>query len=74
MVKRVDVAVYQVIESVVQDRLSGGIRTFGLAQDGVGYVYDEHNQELIPDQVRTRAEQIRDEIIRGAIQVPTRVE
>ena len=44
---------------------------FGLAENGVGYVYDEHNRALIPDSVHARVEQIRAEIIAGKITVPS---
>ncbi|MGH7655801.1 MAG: BMP family lipoprotein, partial [Gemmatimonadaceae bacterium] len=49
MVKRVDNAVYDMILRVKENRFKGGIYDYGLAEDGVGYVYDEHNRALIPD-------------------------
>jgi basic membrane protein A and related proteins len=52
-------------------RFKGGIYTFGLAQNGVGYVYDEHNRALIPDTVRARLEQLKADIIAGKISVPS---
>ena len=54
MVKRVDNAVYDAILRVKENRFKGGIYDFGLAEDGVGYVYDDHNRALIPDK-RARA-------------------
>ncbi len=71
MVKRVDVAVYETIKRVKNHAFRGGIYEFGLAQDGVGYVYDEHNRNLIPDSVRVRLEQIKQEIVAGRIKVPS---
>lgn len=72
MVKRVDTAVYLIIREVAEGRFAGGVHTFGLAEDGVGYVYDDNNRARIPDAVRSRVEAIRAQITSGAIHVPTR--
>jgi basic membrane protein A and related proteins len=71
MVKGIDVAIFDMIERVKTHRFKGGIYTFGLAQNGVGYVYDEHNRALIPDTVRARLEQLKADIIAGKISVPS---
>jgi basic membrane protein A len=71
MVKGIDVAVFDMIARVKDHTFKGGIYTFGLAQNGVGYVYDEHNRALIPDSVRTRLEQIKADIVAGKITVPS---
>ena len=49
----------------------GGVEWFGLKENGVRYVYDEQNRQLIPDSVRARVEQLKAEIIAGRIQVPS---
>ena len=71
MVKGVDNATYDVIERVKNGTFKGGVYSFGLKEGGVGYVYDEHNRALIPDAVRARLEQIKQEIIAGRIKVPS---
>lgn len=71
MIKRVDNAVYDAIKLVKEGLFVGGIQEFGLAQDGVGYVYDDNNRALIPDSVRARIEQLKAEIIAGRIRVPS---
>ena len=71
MVKGIDVAVYEMVKRVKDGTFKGGIYTFGLAQNGVGYVYDEHNRALIPDDVRSRVEQLKADIIAGKIHVPS---
>lgn len=71
MVKGVDAAVFDAIRSVKDSSFSGGIRNFGLREQGVGYVYDEYNAALIPQQVRARVEQLRDSIVAGYITVPS---
>jgi basic membrane protein A len=70
MVKGVDVAVFDATRWVKDGTFHGGIYELGLAQNGVGYVYDDNNRALIPDSVRARVEQLRQEIIAGRITVP----
>jgi basic membrane protein A len=71
MVKRVDNAVFEAIRRVKEKRFTGGIYQFGLAEDGVGYIYDEHNKALIPDDVRAKIEALKADIIAGRIVVPS---
>jgi basic membrane protein A len=71
MVKGVDASVYDAIKRVKEGTFKGGVYQFGLAENGVGYVYDQHNRALIPDDVRARLEAIRNDIIAGKITVPS---
>jgi basic membrane protein A len=71
MVKGVDAVVYDAVKRVRDGTFRGGIYSYGLAEGGIGYVYDENNRGLIPDSVRARVEQLRDSIIAGHIQVPS---
>jgi len=70
MVKHVDVAVYRTIEDTLNNRFHSGVHELGLAENGVGYVYDEHNKNMIPASVINQVEALKDKIIRGEIQVP----
>ena len=70
MVKGVDVAVFEASRWVKEGRFKGGVYQLGLREGGVGYVYDEHNRALIPENVHTRVEQLKQEIIAGKIKVP----
>jgi basic membrane protein A len=70
MIKAVDLSVYETIRAVAEGRFVGGIQERGLAERGVGYVYDDHNRAWIGEEVRVRVEAIRDEIVRGELQVP----
>jgi basic membrane protein A and related proteins len=70
MVKGVDAVVFDQIERVRDGTFHGGVQEYGLAENGVGYVYDVHNRALIPDSVHARVEQIRRDIIAGRISVP----
>jgi basic membrane protein A and related proteins len=71
MVKGVDAAVYETVRRVQAGTFAGGVYWFGLAEDGVGYVYDDNNRALIPDSVRARVEALKQEIIAGRIAVPS---
>ncbi len=71
MVKGVDAVVFDQVQRILQNRFEGGIYWYGLAENGVGYIYDERNQPLIPDAVRERVEALRQELIEGRIQVPS---
>lgn len=71
MVKGIDVAVFDMINRVKQGTFKGGVYTYGLPENGVSYVYDEHNRALIPDSVRARVERLKGDIIAGRIVVPS---
>jgi len=71
MVKGVDNAVYDAIKRVKENTFAGGVTQYGLAESGVGYVYDANNQKLIPADVRARLEQLRQDIVAGRIVVPS---
>src|SRR3982751_5212077 len=71
MVKGVDNAVYDAIRKVKDGTFRGGIYQYGLAEQGVGYIYDKNNQKLIPPDVHARLEQLRKDIVAGRIVVPS---
>jgi basic membrane protein A len=71
MVKGVDVAVFETTRWVKEGTLKGGYYQLGLKENGVGYVYDDNNKNLIPQAVRDRVEQLKQEIIAGRIKVPS---
>ncbi len=70
MIKKVDVAVFDVIREVAEGRFHGGERELGLAEDGVGYVYDDNNRGRLPPAVIRRVEALRADIVAGRIEVP----
>ena len=71
MVKHVEVAVFNTIRDAQAGSFTGGIKVFGLAEDGVGWVYDDRNRALIPDAVKARVDSLRDEIVAGRITAPS---
>ena len=69
MVKRVDVAVYNVVQEVLDGKFQGGFHAFGLDKDGVAYAMDEHNKSLIPEDVIAKTEEAKRKIVAGEIKV-----
>jgi basic membrane protein A len=71
MVKRVDVAVFETIKALGENRWSSGIKVFGLAEQGVAWVYDDRNKAKIPDATRATVDSLKAEIIAGHIVAPS---
>lgn len=69
MTKRVDVAVYDTIKAFLDGNFKGGYRSFGLAEDGVGYAENDYNRNMIAD-IKNRLEELKQKIIAGEIKVP----
>ncbi|UIO99267.1 BMP family protein [Halobaculum sp. CBA1158] len=71
MVKRVDTAVYNAAEAVVNDDFeTGTATTLGLAEEGVDLVYGDQLGGDISEDVRSEIESSRQGIIDGDISVP----
>ena len=70
MIKRVDTAVFDCIRDVHEGRWTGGVQVFGLAEGGVGWVHDQRNRHLIPDDAKARVDSLEAEIVAGNIIVP----
>lgn len=69
MVKRVDNAVFDVVQEVLEKRFVGGFHVFGLDKDGVAYAMDEFNRPLISESVLEKVESARSKIVAGEIKV-----
>ena len=69
MIKRVDVAVYNTFMDAKNDAFTYGFNSLGLAEDGVGYALDEHNAQLVTDDMKNAVESHREKIIKGEIVV-----
>jgi basic membrane protein A len=73
MVKKGDVAVYDIIKEWKENKFDGGkAKVFGLSDDGVDFVYDQNNKPLIPQNVYDKVESLKQQIISGQIKVPTK--
>lgn len=71
MIKKVDVAVYDTIKAVVENKFTDGVHEFGLAEDGVGFVYDDNNKGFIPQAVVDEVNGLAKQIVAGTIKVPS---
>ncbi len=69
MLKRVDVAAYNAFKGAMDGTWKAGIQDLGLADGGVGWALDEHNESLVSDAMQARVEQASQEIVDGKISV-----
>jgi basic membrane protein A len=69
MIKRVDNSVYNTIKDTINGQFQGGVHILGLAEDGVGYVYDENNKDLISAEVIAQVEELKAKIIAQEIEI-----
>ena len=69
MLKRVDVAAYEAFKSAAEGTWEPGIKVLGLAENGVGWALDEHNEELITDDMQSAVDEVAERIKAGDIVV-----
>ncbi len=68
MLKRVDTAVHDVIQSAVEGSFESGFKVFGMAEDGVDY--GTGDEALLTAEITAKLDELRQEIIDGAITIP----
>ncbi len=73
MVKHVDNAVYDIVKDVVNHNFQGGFHVFGLDTDGVGYVMDSNNQNLVAPEAIRAAEEAKKKIVDKQVNVIDRM-
>jgi basic membrane protein A len=73
MVKRVDNAVYAIVDDVAHGRFQAGFHVYGLDKDGVGYAMDQNNQNLVTPEMIQQVEEAKKKIIAGQIKVTDRM-
>jgi len=56
---------------VVMNTFKGGVHEFSLKNNGVGYALDEYNKALIPNEVISKLELLKQKIVKGEIEVPS---
>ena len=69
MVKRVDVAAYSAFSDALAGTWEPGVLNLGLAEQGVGWALDEHNQPLVTDEMMAALDAAREAIIGGGLSV-----
>ncbi|WP_331233977.1 BMP family lipoprotein [Natronorarus salvus] len=71
MIKRVDSAVYESIEAIVEDTFEGGqVNDLGLEEEGVGAIVGQDFEGELPEEIVDALEESRQAIIDGEIEVP----
>ena len=71
MVKRMDVTVFDEIKDVAAGRFQGGMHVFGIPEGAIDYVHDGSHAAGIPDAVKARVEELRQDIVAGRVVVPS---
>ncbi|WP_186386290.1 MULTISPECIES: BMP family protein [unclassified Stappia] len=69
MLKRVDIAVEKAFTDAKDGNWTSGIYSLGLAEGGVDWALDEHNEPLITDDMKAAVDQAKADIISGKIVV-----
>ncbi len=69
MLKRVDVAAYDVFDSARRDEWRSGVRVLGLKENGVGWSLDAHNEALVTPAMKAAANEAARQIVSGEIKV-----
>ncbi len=73
MVKELSASVIKVIHETINGTFMGGERYLGLEDGGVSYAIDEHNQSLFSDEIVSRVESLKAQIVSGEIVVPDEI-
>ena len=69
MVKRVDVAAYNVFKAAQDGTFKPGVLNLGLKEDGVGWAQDDNNAKLITPELKAKVDAASKGIIDGSIKV-----
>ncbi|HPC85105.1 MAG TPA: BMP family ABC transporter substrate-binding protein [Smithellaceae bacterium] len=70
MLKNIDGAVFEVVQACARGNFSGGLKTLGLKEQGVGFVYNDQNRKLIPESIYQQVQALGAKIVSGALTVP----
>lgn len=70
MTKNIDVAVFETVRSFVRGNFAGGLKVFGLKENGVGFTYNDRNRKLIPADIHDRVLALQAKIVAGEVVVP----
>lgn len=70
MLKRVDTAAYAAVMDIVDGTWSSGLQELGVAEEGVGFALDEHNEALLSQDVLDQLAAVSEQIAAGEIVVP----
>ena len=72
MLKRVDTAVYNIIEEAVNGKLEKGTtHVFNVANNGIGLAFNDYFMDIVPAGVYERIVEIIEKVANGEIEVDT---
>lgn len=69
MLKRVDLAAYQTLMDAYKGEFTAGVNVLGVAEGGVDWAVDEHNQPLVAGEIETAVNAARERILSGEVAV-----
>ena len=69
MIKRGDIAVFDIVKAAVDGSFQGGMNVFGLKEAGVDYVHDGPHAAQLPDDVKAKVEALRADVVEKRITV-----
>jgi len=69
MLKRVDVAAYNVFKDAKDGKFTAGINVLGLAEGGIDWALDKYNEKLVTADMKAKVDAIKADIIAGKIKV-----
>lgn len=69
MIKRGDVAVFDIVKATIDGKFHGGMNVFGLEEAGVDYVHEGPHAAQIPDDVKAKVEALRADVVARRITV-----
>ena len=69
MLKGMDTAAYNTLKDGMSGNFKTDLRNLGLAEGGVGWALDEHNADLITDEMKAAIDSASAKIISGEIKV-----
>lgn len=72
MIKRGDIAVFDIVKAVVDKSFRGGMNVFGLKEQGLDYVHEGPHAKGITDDVKAKVDVFRRDIVEGRITVQSR--
>ena len=69
MLKRVDLAAYQTMMDAYKGEFTSGVLVLGVAEGGIDWAVDEHNEALVKGDIESAVNAARDAIVSGSISV-----
>lgn len=70
MIKNIDMVVFESVQSWSDGKFTGGLKSLGLKEKGVGFVYNDQNRNLIAGDVLDQVLALQSKILSGELIVP----